>query len=149
MTLVAATGPPSAASSGKHAEPLYPTLTPAEVARLAARGRQRHVERGEVLQQAGEPAARLFAVVAGRLDVVRPSAAEEVVVSFSPGMFTGEVTLLSGRRGLAQIRAGVDGEVIEVGHDDLLALLQTDVDPSPILIRALILPPAEVVNRGI
>src|SRR5260370_18278814 len=148
MTLVAPPAPPSPPSPGKHAEHVYPTLRRAQVARLAARGRQRQVERGEVLQQAGEPAARLLAVVAGRFDVVRPSAAEEVVVSFSPGMFTGEVTLLSGRRGLAQIRAGVDGEVIEVGRDDLLALIQTDVDLSAILMRAFILRRGEDVKHG-
>jgi thioredoxin reductase (NADPH) len=130
------------------AEHLYPTLTPEQLARFAARGRQRHVERGELLQQAGEPAVRLFVVVAGRLDVFRPSAAE-VVVSFSPGMFTGEVTLLSGRRGLAQIRAGVDGEVIEVGRDDLLSLIQTDGELSTIFMRAFILRRVELINRGV
>src|SRR6184192_2978393 len=92
---------------GQRAERLYPTLTPAQLARITAHGRPRHVERGEVLVQAGEQTARLFVVVAGRLDVVRPAAAgDEVVVAFGPGMFTGEVTMLSGRPGLAQIRAG-------------------------------------------
>src|SRR5207302_3992756 len=85
---------------GQRAEQIYPTLTPAQLARITAHGRPRHVERGEVLVQAGEQTARLFVVVAGRIDVVRPSAVEEVVVSFSPGMFTGEATMLSGRRGL-------------------------------------------------
>jgi thioredoxin reductase (NADPH) len=149
MTLVAPPAPPSPPSSGKQAEHLYPTLTPAQHARLAAHGRPRHVARGEVLQQAGEPAARLFVVVAGRLDVFRPSAVEEVVVTFSPGMFTGEVTLLSGRRGLAQIRAGTDSEVIEVGRDDLLALIQTDGELSTIFMRAFILRRVELINRGV
>src|SRR2546425_1151957 len=146
MTLVA---PPLAPSSGKRAEHIYPTLTPAQLARITAHGRRRHVERGEVLQQAGEPAARLFVVVEGRIDVVRPSAAEEVVVSFTPGMFTGEVTLLSGRRGLAQIRAGVDSEVIEVGRDELLALIQTDGELSTIFMRAFILRRVELLNRNV
>jgi len=149
MTLVAPPAPPSPPSSGKQAEHLYPTLTPAQHARLAAHGRPRHVARGEVLQQAGEPAARLFVVVAGRLDVFRPSAVEEVVVTFSPGMFTGEVTLLSGRRGLAQIRAGTDSEVIEVARDDLLALIQTDGELSTIFMRAFILRRVELINRGV
>src|SRR5438046_10347431 len=97
--------PPPPPPPGPRADRLYPTLTAAQVARITAHGRRRHVERGEVLVQAGEQTARLFVVVAGRIDVVRPSAAEEVVVSFGPGMFTGEVTMLSGRPGLAQIRA--------------------------------------------
>src|SRR3989454_192263 len=146
MTLVA---PPLSTSSGKRAEQIYPTLTPAQLARITAHGHPRHVERGEVLVQAGEQTARLFVVVAGRIDVVRPSAAEEVVVSFSPGMFTGEATMLSGRRGLAQIRAGADGEVIEVGRDDLLALLQTDGELSTIVMRAFILRRVQLIKGGV
>src|SRR5439155_273096 len=64
---------------GQRAERLYPTLTPAQLARITAHGRPRHVERGEVLVQAGEQTARLFVVVAGRLDVIRPAAPEQVV----------------------------------------------------------------------
>src|SRR2546427_13154498 len=140
---------PPAPPSGQRAEHIYPTLTPVQLARIAAHGRRRHVERGEVLVQAGEQTARFFVVVAGRIDVVRPSAAEEVVVSFSPGMFTGEATMLSGRRGLAQIRAGADGEVIEVGRDDLLALLQTDGELSTIFMRAFILRRVELIKGGV
>lgn len=131
------------------AEHLYPTLSPAQLARIAAHGRPRHVEPGEVLVQAGESAVRLFVVTAGRIDVVRPSASEEVVISFGPGMFTGEVTILSGRPGLAQIRAGATGEVIEVGRDDLLALIQTDGELSEIFMRAFILRRVELIARGV
>ncbi len=141
--------PPPPAPPGQRADRLYPTLTTAQLARFDAHGRRRHVERGEVLLQAGEQTARLFIVVSGRLDVVRPSAAEELVVSFGPGMFTGEATMLSGRRGLAQIRAGTDGEVIEVGRDDLLALIQADGELSALFMRAFILRRVELIARGV
>src|SRR3989442_2369767 len=131
---------PAAPPSGQRAEHIYPTLTAAQLGRIAAHGRRRQVERGEVLVEAGEQTARLFVVAAGRIDIFRPSeAGEELVVSFGPGMFTGEVTMLSGRPGLAQIRAGAGGEVIEVGRDDLLALIQTDGELSAIFMRAFIL----------
>ena len=128
---------------------LYPTLTPAQLARIALHGRRRQVAQGEVLVHAGETAARIFVVLAGRIDVIRPSATEEVVVSFSPGMFTGEATMLSGRRGLAQVRAGMDSEVIEVASDDLLALIQTDSELSGILMRAFILRRVELISRRV
>jgi len=128
---------------------LYPRLTSAQLARIAPHGRPRHVAQGEVLVHAGESAARIFVVLAGRIDVIRPSATEEVVVSFSPGMFTGEATMLSGRRGLAQVRAGMDSEVIEVGRDDLLALIQTDSELSAILMRAFILRRVELIARRV
>ncbi len=142
--------PPPPPSSGPRAEHIYPTLTPAQLGRIAAHGRRGRVEAGEVLVQAGEQTARLFVVVAGRIDVVRPSAAgDEVVVAFGPGMFTGEVTMLSGRPGLAQIRAGAAGEVIEVGRDELLALIQSDGELSEILMRAFILRRVELIARGV
>src|SRR3989442_4576 len=140
---------PAAPPSGQRAEHIYPTLTPAQLARIAAHGRRRQVERGEVLVEAGEQTARFFVVAAGRIDIFRRSQrGEELVVSFGPGMFTGEVTMLSGRRGLAQIRAGAVGEVIEVGRDDLLALIQTDGELSEILMRAFILRRLELIARG-
>jgi thioredoxin reductase (NADPH) len=148
--MTATTTAPAAPPSGQRAEHIYPTLTPAQLARIAAHGRRRQVERGEVLVEAGEQTARLFVVAAGRIDIFRRSErGEELVVSFGPGMFTGEVTMLSGRRGLAQIRAGAVGEVIEVGRDDLLALIQTDGELSEILMRAFILRRVELIARGV
>ena len=148
MTHVA---PPSAApsASGVRAEHIYPELTTAQLTRVAAHGRQRHVAAGEILVQAGEQAARLFVVMSGRIDVLRPSAGEELVVTYGPGMFTGEVTLLSGRPGLAQIRAGTAGEVIEVSRNDLLSLIQTDGELSEIFMRAFILRRVELIARGV
>ncbi len=139
----------AAPPSRPRADRLYPTLTPAQLERVAAHGRRRQVAQGEVLQSAGEPAARCFVVVEGRIEGVRPSAAEEIVVSLGPGMFTGEATMLSGRPGLAQIRAGADGEVIEIARDDLLALIQTDGELSAIFMRAFILRRVELIARGV
>jgi thioredoxin reductase (NADPH) len=144
-----AQSPPPSLTTGKRAEYLYPTLTPAQLARIAPHGHRRQVARGEVLVQPGEQTTRLFIVESGRIDVVRPAASEEVVVSFSPGMFTGEATMLTGRRGLAQIRAGVDSDVIEVGRDDLLALIQTDSELSAMFMRAFILRRVELIARGV
>ncbi len=129
---------------------LYPTLTPDQVARIAAHGRRRPLETSEVLIQPGEPTARLFVVISGRIDVIRPSAgAETVVATFGPGTFTGEVNMLSGRRSLAQLRGGASGEVIEIDRDQLLALLQTDGDLSAIFMRAFILRRVELITRGV
>src|SRR2546423_5567556 len=133
-----------------HRDHIYPRLSAAQLARIAAHGRRRRVEAGEVLVHAGEPVARLFVVVEGQIDGVRPSATQEdLVVSVGPGMFTGEVTMLSGRRGLAQIRAAAASEVIEIGRDDLLALIHADGELSEIFMRAFILRRVELVARGV
>src|SRR5438132_13829780 len=120
-----ATTAPAAPPSGQRAEHIYPTLTPAQLARIAAHGRRRRVERGEVLVEAGEQTARLFVVAAGRVDIFRRSERGEVpVVSLGPGVVTGVVTMLSGRRGLVPRLGGGDGEVKGVGRTGMRAVIQ-------------------------
>jgi thioredoxin reductase (NADPH) len=129
---------------------LFPTLTAAQLERFTAHGRTRTVTEGEELSRAGEPTTHLFVVRSGRLDVVRSMAAtEEVVASFGPGMFTGEASLLSGRRGVANIRVATPGDVVEVDRDRLLTLIQTDSELSEILMRAFILRRVELIARGV
>src|SRR6266542_2137161 len=136
-------------SANARADKIVPILTEAQIARIAAYGRARRVQRGEVLVEAGMRTARFFVVTAGRIEIVRPSGAtEELLAVYGPGMFTGEITLLSGRRGLAQIRAGEAGEVIEVDREHLLALVQTDSELSDILMRAFILRRVELIAHG-
>jgi len=95
-------------------EQVFPRLTPAQMERFAAHGRTRRVQAGEVLLQTGE-SHRMFVVKAGSLETVRTVGdAEEMIVILRAGAFTGEMAVLSGRRGLARTRAREDGEVIEV-----------------------------------
>jgi thioredoxin reductase (NADPH) len=129
---------------------LYPTLTPAQVGRIAVHGQVRRVPAGVVLARAGEGPAHFYVVRSGRIDVIRRLRdAEELVTGFGPGMFAGEASLLSGRRGLADLRTQSDSEVIEVARDQLLALIQTDGELSEILMRAFILRRVELIARGV
>jgi thioredoxin reductase (NADPH) len=131
------------------AEATFPTLTPAQMSRVASHGRIRSVEAGEVLLKAGEQAARFFVVTAGRLEVVREAAAgEEFLIDVRPGQFTGEVNTLAGRRTLATIRAVDSGEVIEVGRQELLSLVQADSELSDLFVRAFILRRLDLVAHG-
>jgi thioredoxin reductase (NADPH) len=130
-------------------EEMFPVLTAAQISRIAVHGHARHIEQGEVLVEAGEQTARLFVVTAGEIEIVHASEEkEEIVAVFRPGTFTGEVTMLSGRRGFAQIRAAQSGEVIEVDREQLLSLVQTDSELSDLLMRAFILRRVELIARG-
>jgi thioredoxin reductase (NADPH) len=131
------------------ADQTFPRLTPAQVARIAAHGRVRSVAHDEVLLEPGERAAHFYVVTSGAIEVVRPSAPGELVAVFEPGMFTGEVTMLSGRPGLGRIRAREAGDVIEVDREDLLALMQTDGELSEIFMRAFILRRVELIARDV
>jgi thioredoxin reductase (NADPH) len=128
---------------------VFPTLTPAQIARLAAYGHVRQVQRGEVLAEAGEQLTRFFVVTAGQVALVRPSGVTEALVAvLRPGQFTGEVTMLSGSHGLVRIRAGEAGAVIELERQHLLALVQTDSELSEIFMRAFILRRVELIAHG-
>ena len=129
---------------------MFPTLTPAQIARIATHGYLRRVQSGEVLVEAGEQSARFFVVTSGQIEIIQPSGTNgKVVAVFQPGMFTGEVTILSGRRGLVQIRASSSGEVIAIDREHLLALVQTDSELSDILMRAFILRRVELISEGL
>ncbi len=138
---------PSTDTAGDKA---FPTLTEAQIARVAAHGHLRKVERGEVLVKAGARNASFFVVVSGHLDIVRLSdGIETIIVVHKPGQISGELNLLSGRRAVFSIRAGEAGEVIEVDHEQLLELVQTDADLSEIFMRAFLLRRARLVASGI
>jgi thioredoxin reductase (NADPH) len=136
-------------TTDSRADHVFPTLTPAQVARVHAHGRVREVKSGEVLVDAGEQSTRFFVVTAGEVHLVRQSdEGTKVVAVFGPGQFTGEINILSGRRGFVQIRASSAGEVIEVDRENLLALVQTDSELSDILMRAFILRRVELIAHG-
>src|SRR5712692_2442663 len=131
-------------------ERMFPTLTPAQIARIAAHGRVRQFQRGEVLVEAGEQVVPFFVVTAGQLEAVRPSGATEALVAVhGPGQFTGEVNMLSGRRALVRSRATEAGEVIELDREHLLALVQTDSELSELFMRAFILRRVELIAHGL
>ena len=128
---------------------LFPTLTAAQLARLAKHGRSRTAARGEVLVEEGQLNFPLIAVSAGELEVVRTTCdGEERVTTHHSGQFSGELNLLTGRRGLATIRAIEPSEVIEVPREELLGLVQTDAELSEILMRAFLLRRAILLERN-
>ena len=138
---------PSAATAGDQA---FPTLNEAQIARIAAHGRLRKVEGGEVLVKAGARNSSFFVVVSGHLDIVQFSdGVETLVVVHKPGQISGELNVLSGRRAVFSIRAGEAGEVIELDHEQLLEMVQTDADLSEILMRAFLLRRARLIAAGI
>src|SRR5438128_6428287 len=141
--------PPVPLTLTSRVDQAFPMLTSAQIARLAVHGPVRHVQRGEVLMEAGEQTPRFFVVTAGHIAIVRPSGVTEALVAvLRPGQFTGEVTMLSGSRGLVRIRAGEAGTVIELERQHLLALVQTDSELSEIFMRAFILRRVELIAHG-
>ena len=131
------------------AERLFPTLTPAQIARIAAHGQQRSIRPGQVLVEAGAHIVPFFVVTSGRVEVTRQSGSTETLVAVhGPGQFTGEVNMLSGRPALLRSRASDPGEVIELNREQLLALVQTDSELGELIMRAFILRRVELIAHG-
>jgi len=136
--------------TASRADQVFPTLTSAQIGRIASHGHARSAKAGDVLLEQGDKNIPIFVVISGELETVRPSGAHETLIAHvPPGQFTGEVNTLSGRRALNRIRARVASEVIEVSRENVLALVQTDGELSQILMRAFILRRAELFAQGL
>ena len=129
---------------------LFPVLTPAQLARLAAHGHVLRVEANQVLAEAGEQSSSIFVVRRGRVDIVRASGDDEDVVAICrAGQFTGEASVLGGRRRLVRLRAKEPSEVLQLERQALLALVQTDSELSDIFMRAFILRRVELIAQDV
>lgn len=129
---------------------MFPRLTPPQLARVAAHGRVRAISRGETLVQAGERAPSFFAVVTGEIEIVQQGPrGETLVVTHGPGQFTGEVSMISGRRSLVQARVSRAGEVIELDRERAIELVQRDAEIGELLMRAFILRRVQLIARGL
>ena len=131
-------------------ERLFPTLTAGQIARIAAHGRRRAIERGEVLVKVGEKAVPFFLVLSGEVQILRPSGATEtLIVAHRAGQFLGEGNMITGRRALVRAYVSESGEVLQLDREQLLALIQTDAELSEILMRAFILRRSELIAAGV
>jgi len=140
----------SASLPGLSPDEMFPVLTPEQQTRVLAHGRLRQAKSGETIVEPSTPGIKFFVVVSGRLELHRVSDNQEELIAFcGPGMFTGELSLLSGRRALVRIRAGEASELIEIEREALRDLVQTNSELSDIFLRAFILRRLELIARGI
>jgi thioredoxin reductase (NADPH) len=129
---------------------MFPVLTPAQIARVAARGQVRSIIEGEILIEAGDRTVPFFLLTRGQIEIVRPSESGNTLVAVhDPGQFTGEENMISGRRSLVQARVSKPGEAIELSHEQFMTLIQTDSELSEIIMRAFILRRVELISHGI
>jgi len=119
---------------------MFPTLRPAQLARLEAYGKRARVAAGEILAQSGEREGRVLVILSGSVEILRAGlSGEERVTLHGPGEFTGEMSTLRGARSLVRARVNDAGEVLIIDHDNLRKLVQTDAELSELFMRAFIL----------
>jgi thioredoxin reductase (NADPH) len=131
-------------------ERIFPKLTPVQISRIAVHGRTRSVQPGEVLIEQGDTSVPFFVVITGEVEILRPLGTRETLITVhGPNEFTGEANMLSGRRSLVRARVTKPGKVIELDHQQMLGLVQTDAELSGILMRAFILRRVELIAAGV
>jgi thioredoxin reductase (NADPH) len=141
---------PLSSSLPSHQDRLFPTLTQAQIKRIAVHGRRRTTASGETLVDVGDKVVPFFVVVSGEVQALRPTlAGDTLIVTHHAGQFSGEGNMISGRRAMGRLRVNEPGEVIELTREQLLALVQTDAELSEILMRAFILRRLELIAHDL
>ena len=119
---------------------VFPRLDQRQLADLVPFGERRRYPAGEMLFTEGDRHVGMFVLLSGRLDVVRRTIdSEELLVTYEPGPFTGEVELLSGRGAVASGQAREECEVLVIDEASLHRLMVTHAELSEIMMRAFIL----------
>ena len=137
-------------TSAPDAALMFPTLTSAQIARIASHGVTRPVTRGEVLIEGGQTDVPFFVLQAGEIEVIRPSGLGDLLVAvLRPAQFTGDVSMILGRPAQMRLSVSESGEVVQLTRDQMHALIQTDAEISEVLMRALIHRRIALVAQGI
>jgi thioredoxin reductase (NADPH) len=126
----------------------FPTLSEDQVSRLRRVGTTKTVAAGETLYSQGQINVPFYVLLSGRLEAVYPRRSGEarLVTFYEKYNFTGEATLLTGRRTLVTVRALTPVEVLEISRARFREIIQTDSELSELLLRAFILRRAILID---
>ena len=137
-------------SSSENAALLFPVLSSAQIARIASHGVIRPITRGEVLIEGGQTNVPFFVLKAGQIEVIRPSALDEMLVAIvGPTQFTGDISMILGRPAQMRLRVRESGEVVQLTRDQMQALIQADAEISEVLMKTFIHRRVAVIAHGI
>jgi thioredoxin reductase (NADPH) len=128
----------------------FPKLTAEQIGRIRPLSKVRNVEAGDILFEPGDLEIPFFVLLSGAMEIVQPDMhGERLIVNHdAAGEFTGEITMISGRRGLVRGRVTEAGEFLEMSSAGLRTLVSRDSELSEIFMRAFILRRVTLINRG-
>ncbi len=129
---------------------MFPKLDEAQIARLMPLGQERQVAVGEIVFDLGDSEHGVFVVLNGSIDLFSVANGEEaLLMSRGPGLFTGEVNLLSGRRSLVRCRAHEASKLLEISRANLQILMQNDAALGEVFLRAFILRRVYLITHSV
>ena len=118
--------------------PAFPTLTPDQLGRVRAAGRERATAPGDLLFQEGDDAYDFFVVLSGAVNVYQDLECERPITSepIGEGQFLGEVGLLLGEAVYATARVEEAGAVLQVPAERFRQLVGADTDLAETVLAA-------------
>jgi len=124
-----ATGPQKEVIERLSAVDIFAPLSNEETEKLAG-GAVRHVfAQGELVIRAGDQGASMFVVHSGRVQVqISDGGKQRPVAVLNEGAFFGEMALFTGEPRTANVVALEETEVLEIGHDAMKHLFETNPD---------------------
>jgi thioredoxin reductase (NADPH) len=127
----------------------FPLLTQEQIDRIRPLSKVRRVNHGEILFEPGDMDVAFFVVLSGGMEIVQPDLhGERLIASHETGSFTGEITMISGRRCLVRGRVTEAGDFLEMSNRDFRSLVARDAELSEIFMRAFILRRVRLINQG-
>jgi thioredoxin reductase (NADPH) len=130
---------------------MFPTLQPAEVARLRHFGEVRSFAAGEHLVTAGKTSAGMTVILSGDVAVTQHDVLghEKPIVTHGPGGFMGELADLAGRPTLVDARATTAVEALVIPPGRLRDVLVAEAELGERIMRALILRRVGLLESGV
>jgi thioredoxin reductase (NADPH) len=129
---------------------MFPTLEPAEIARVRRFGELRSFARGDALAKVGQAGLGLTIILDGMVDITQQnrSGRGALIVTHGPGEFMGELAQLAGRPSLVDAYAQESVEALLIPPDRLRALLVAEAELGERIMRALILRRVGLLELG-
>src|SRR5216684_7732612 len=127
----------------------FPVLSVSQIDRIRSCSRSRQVVPGDILFEPGDENVPFYVLLSGGMEIVQPDlAGEHLIAKHGPAQFTGEMTMISGRRCLVRGRVTEPGEFLELTGDGLRSLVARDAELSDIFMRAFILRRLLLISQG-
>ena len=125
-----------------------PTLSAAQIDRIRSVAQLRRVRSGEVLYEPSQPNVPLFIVLEGIVSISRTGEDDKILAVREAGQFTGEMSVISGKRSLLKARVTDDGSVLELGRDKVLSLMAKDTELGDIFMEAFVARRSLMIELG-
>ena len=130
-----------ASHHGSSTDPAFPFLNRGHIAKIRSISALRDVEVGEELSRAGDACRDFFYIESAEVDLVRvamPGSPEVVVLSNGPGVFLGELDMVTGQAVYLTTRVSKSGQVRQIPLAEFRKLMAEDAELSEVILAAFI-----------